>query len=119
MIAPERRPQFGTRLGQNPAYRSARQFIGFVLFFAAATSDGRRVLSSSLLTPRVAGNSPKDSTVQKWPLELPDLAGVCSGDKFVVSTLAAAYDARARGPNRKSRSALVLRDVLAPALHGR
>jgi len=30
-----------------------------------------------------------------------DLAGVRSGDKFVVSRVGEAYDAQARGPNRK------------------
>src|ERR1019366_530775 len=33
-----------------------------------------------------------------------DLAGTCSGGKFVVSRKGEAYDARVRGPNRRFRS---------------
>ena len=33
----------------------------------------------------------------------PRLAGACCGDKFVVSRVGGAYDARGRGPNRKFR----------------
>ena len=37
------------------------------------------------------------------PLEARDLAGACSGGKFAESRAGEAYDARARGPNRKFR----------------
>ena len=37
------------------------------------------------------------------PSEPCELAGACSGDKFVVSRVGGAYDARGRGPNRKFR----------------
>ncbi len=37
------------------------------------------------------------------PSETRDLAGACSGDKFVVSRVGGVYDARDGGPNRKFR----------------
>ena len=40
---------------------------------------------------------------QKRAVETADFAGVCSGGKFVVFGAGEAYDARARGPNRKFR----------------
>ena len=41
--------------------------------------------------------------IRRQALEAYDLAGICSGGKFVVSSAGEAYDARDRGPNRKFR----------------
>ena len=47
------------------------------------------------------GGKRGSSDGKNQPSEHRDLAGACSGGKFVVSRAGEAYDARARGPNRK------------------
>ncbi len=46
-----------------------------------------------------------------------DLAGACSGGKFVVSRAGEAYDAQARGPNRKFRLRTPAKQLGSQRLH--
>jgi hypothetical protein len=46
-----------------------------------------------------------------------DLAGACSGGKFVVSSAGEAYDAQAKGLNRKFRLTSKLQSFLSAPLH--
>ena len=57
-------------------------------------------MSEKSITRQQAGLVRRAKTSRRNPA---DLAGACSGGKFVVSRAGEAYDARARGPNRKFR----------------
>ena len=57
-------------------------------------------MSEKSITRQQAGRVRRAKTSRRNPA---DLAGACSGGKFVVSRAGEAYDARARGPNRKFR----------------
>ena len=60
--------------------------------------------SEQCMRNRLRGRKRSSSGGKNEPLGTCDLAGACSGGKFVVSRAGEAYDARARGPNRKFRS---------------
>ena len=57
-------------------------------------------MSEKSVTQQQAGLVRRAKTSRRHPA---DLAGACSGGKFVVSMAGEAYDARDKGPNRKFR----------------
>ena len=57
-------------------------------------------MSEKSITRQQVGLVRRAKTSRRHPT---DLAGACSGGKFVVSGAGEAYDARARGPDRKFR----------------
>jgi hypothetical protein len=57
-------------------------------------------VSEKSITRQQAGLVGRPKTSRRNPA---DLAGACSGCKFLVISAGEAYDVRARGPNRKFR----------------
>jgi hypothetical protein len=58
-------------------------------------------VSENSITRQQAGLVRRGKTSHRNPA---DLAGTCSGGRFVLSKAGEAYDGRARGPNRKFRN---------------
>src|SRR5712692_3218407 len=93
------RPLCCRRLLSAPRSNHLPSFFGaFIHVSLAERSD------ASCDVVGLAGGSKRDSsTGTNEPVEPRDLAGACSGCKFVVSRAGKAYDARARGPKWKFR----------------